>query len=79
MTTYSVLGNGLVVIQPVCTSCGREVEDFIITESQLNLYLAGNRPHVQDIFPELSAAQRELFVSGICDPCWQRLFPPEEE
>jgi hypothetical protein len=27
--------------------------------------------HIQDAFPELSAAERELMITGICDPCFK--------
>jgi len=34
---------------------------------------------IQDAFPELSAGLRELFISGTCDWCWDKMFPPEED
>ena len=30
---------------------------------------------IQDAMPYLSAAERELLISGMCDPCFHRLFP----
>lgn len=30
-------------------------------------------------FKNLSAAEREILISGICDDCWNKIFPPEEE
>lgn len=33
--------------------------------------------HVQDAMPYLSAAERELFISGTCDSCFNKLFPAE--
>ncbi|AZS06762.1 hypothetical protein HOU95_gp045 [Streptomyces phage Hiyaa] len=35
--------------------------------------------HIQDIFPYLTPAEREMFQSGICGDCWNVVFPPEEE
>jgi len=29
--------------------------------------------------PELSAADREQFISGICPSCWDKMFNNEEE
>ena len=35
---------------------------------------------IQEALPELSAGERELLLSGTCDPCWDELFgEPEEE
>jgi hypothetical protein len=33
---------------------------------------------IQKCLPTLSAADRELLISSTCDPCFQKLFPPEE-
>ena len=38
-----------------------------------------NRPHIQDIFPYLTPAERELLISGICGECWQKLFGGEDD
>ena len=29
---------------------------------------------VQDAFPELSAAERELIKGGVCGECWNKMF-----
>lgn len=29
---------------------------------------------IQDIFPELSPDERELFLSGICGTCYDKMF-----
>ena len=34
---------------------------------------------VQDAFPDLSAAERELLISGTCDPCFRLLFADDED
>lgn len=61
-----------------CSMCGEQhtlkvrVEDYLVYDSP-------NRPHIQDIFPYLSPAERELMISGICPKCWEKLFPPEPD
>lgn len=56
-----------------CDLCGEEFtmrvkyEDFI-------RYTQTNRPHIQDIFPYLTPAERELLISHTCDKCWQKMF-----
>jgi len=37
------------------------------------------RMFMQDIFPELSIADRELLISGTCDTCWNEMFPEEDD
>lgn len=35
--------------------------------------------YVQVAFPDLSANQREMLVSGTCGVCWDKMFPPEDD
>jgi hypothetical protein len=35
--------------------------------------------YIQDAFPNMSAADRERFISGVCGTCWSKMFPPEDE
>ena len=48
------------------------VEDYMTFDSP-------NRPHIQDIFPYLSPAERELLISGICPICWDEMFGGEDD
>jgi hypothetical protein len=34
---------------------------------------------IQDIFPELSAEQREFILTGYTPEDWLKMFPPEKE
>lgn len=34
---------------------------------------------VQECFPYLSSAERELLISGTCKECWNKMFKPFEE
>ena len=34
--------------------------------------------YVQDLFPYLSADERELLVSGVCGKCYDEMFTEEE-
>jgi len=34
---------------------------------------------IQEAFPELSADDREMLISGTCPACWEKMFPAEEE
>lgn len=48
------------------------VEDYLTFDSP-------NRPLIQEVFPYLSPAERELLISGTCEECWKKLFPPETD
>ena len=60
-------------IKVTCRVCKKEYtlrvrfEDYIKFDSP-------NRPHIQDIFPYLTSAERELLISQTCDECWQKMF-----
>ena len=34
---------------------------------------------IQDAFPDMSAGDREILISGTHAACWDKLFPGEEE
>ena len=59
-----------------CASCGT-VHHLAVQGQNLFKYNRGGR--VQDVFPELSAAQRELLISGICGTCWNAMFAEDGE
>jgi hypothetical protein len=58
--------------------------EFVCEECGLQKVIAGNpeqweayiykTKNIQDIFPELSAADRELMLSGICGECFDKMF-----
>lgn len=35
--------------------------------------------HIQHAFPDMSAEDREVLISGTHPDCWKELFPEEEE
>lgn len=52
-------------------------QDIPITEQQLNEYLSGNRC-IQDVFPFLTAQDREFIMTGITDKEWNEIFSVED-
>ena len=34
---------------------------------------------IQDVFPEMSDIDREILISGTCDPCFTKLYDDEDE
>ena len=35
--------------------------------------------HIQDLLPDLTSDEREMFISGMCPECWAKIFDGEEE
>lgn len=65
-----------VIIHRRCPNCNKQT-DIELEAEKLHRWQAGE--HVQDVWPEKSAIERETLISGVCsDECWDKLFPPEE-
>ena len=59
----------------ICPMCN-ESQDLTITCEGYEKYQQGDL--IQNCFPELSPAKRELMLSGICGVCWDKNFKVEE-
>jgi hypothetical protein len=69
----------IVIIKSIhCPICS-EFTTFEATEEQARQWQDPRGPHVQDVFPELSADDRERLITGYCAPCWTSLFAEEDE
>lgn len=53
--------------------------DVPVTEAQLAELESPNRRMIQEIFPDLSAGEREFLISGITPEKWAEMFPAGEE
>ena len=60
-----------------CTDC-HEPYEVKMTEAQYHRILIGDGC-IQNIIPEVSPDLRELFVSGMCGKCWDKLFEGMDE
>lgn len=54
-----------------CIGCG-QTSQLQLLRSEVQAYQKG--AFVQDAFPNLSAGQRELLISGTHPECWDRMF-----
>jgi hypothetical protein len=54
-----------------CPDCGSQ-ESIEVKGPDLYRYNQGG--HVQDVFPYLSPAQRERLITGVCGPCFEKMF-----
>lgn len=58
-----------------CRVCGK-VYAVTVEKKDYEKY-KNDEGFIQDIFPYLSAADRELLISQTCDDCWHELFDIE--
>lgn len=59
------------VLVAKCKSCDYEVH-IPITEDQLLKYKNGET--IQRVLPNVSPDDRELFISGLCGKCFDKMF-----
>lgn len=64
------------IIQTVCQWCNTE-HDLSVTRKGYKDWMNG--AFVQVAFPELSADDRELLISGTCGICWDDMFGDFDE
>ena len=67
----------MVTIKTMCPFCGKVQEVLVYDDDYFNWWSRGLS--VQEAFPYLTAAERELLISGICEDCWEDLFGEEDE
>lgn len=51
--------------------------DLPVTQDQLDRYAAG-RELIQDVFPQLTPAEREFIKTGYTVEDWDAMFPEDE-
>lgn len=54
-----------------CPVCG-VVQTLQVKEKDFLRWKSGAR--IQEAFPELSADEREILLSGVCPDCWERMY-----
>lgn len=72
-----LLGTDIVErITPMCMGCGKNS----IIRAHWFQFVAWERGMlIQDAFPELNPAERELLKTGTHPECWDKMFSEEEE
>lgn len=58
-----------ITVETICPFCGAVNH---VTVPGLGFLRWQSGMLVQCALPELSASERELLITGICDPCWDR-------
>lgn len=64
----------MISISTNCPLCGTESTVFVEKED-MDKWDEGAL--VQNAFPYLTAGEREVLISGVCTPCWDRSFGEE--
>lgn len=63
-----------------CRLCGNIIT-VDLTEEQFNKFQMWEQRliHIQDAIPEVAPEIREVFISGTCSSCWDKMFGEEED
>jgi hypothetical protein len=76
MTPIKIILQGLTsIVEIQCCQCKKDVRMEVGTQ---NLIAWKFGKHVQDALPELSADQRELFITQICGACYDIITEEKE-
>lgn len=60
-----------------CVQCGKP-QTLEVKDKDFDRWLNGE-DYIQNIFPYLSAGQREMLISKICPTCWDEMFKDDDE
>lgn len=59
---------------PICC----KVSKLEVDDTALMAYKAGV-DKIQHLFPDLKPEERELIQTGICNTCWNDMFPEDDD
>lgn len=62
------------IIEKVCIDC-KDLIRIEVPEEAYKKWQNGIR--IQSAMPMLSSDEREILISGICGPCFDKMFPDE--
>jgi len=68
--------NNLVKVVRTCPQCGKE-QSLQVNYEEYQNWRDGML--IQRAFKSLTAGQREILMTGICEPCWDAMFNFEED
>lgn len=61
------------LIEKECVQCGK-VQVIMVTKEQAKELNQPDRRKIQEILPTHSPSDREMFITGICGKCWDKMF-----
>lgn len=56
-----------------CVRC-KGVVSLVVHSTSLAEWQRGTRRPLRYLFPDLTPAEREMFLSSICGTCWNKIF-----
>lgn len=56
-----------------CPLCGARHDPVVLDANKYYRWIS-EQENIQNVFPEMSAAEREILISGTCAECWKDLF-----
>lgn len=69
-------GEGVEIVTRPCVVCGTR-HTFILNRIDYEAWQTST--HIQNAFPDMSADEREILISGTCPECWDILWAPMED
>lgn len=74
-----VLPSMTVTLNTKCRRCGKQFSITVDRKKFVNYMNSGQKELIQNVFPELTSNDRELFfISHICGECWNDIFDESE-
>jgi hypothetical protein len=70
------MSSTIAVKTKTCSVCG-EYEVWSLDRELVDRWQGGE--NIQRVFPDMSASEREILITGIHPDCWDKLFPGEED
>ena len=61
----------------VCGHCRKEY-NIMADRNDMEAWLSGDK-YIQDALAYLSAAERELLISGTCNTCWKQMYGIDDD
>ena len=71
--------HGTFTFRTTCPLCQLPAEVRRLRKRALDRFDFGRGELVQEVFPQLSAAEREILMTGMHDSCFESLFTHEED
>jgi hypothetical protein len=68
-----------VTVRKNCTFCNKPAEVQNVSLEGVKLWDDGKGPHIQNVFPTMDPADREVLLSGTHPSCWDAAFPDEDD
>lgn len=69
--------NTEVRVKVICPFCPEDKKTRIMRVNETAYLNWRNGMLIQDAFPDLTPADREALITGICDKCWENTFEEE--